>query len=136
MQNMSKHAQGAKIGIFAFTLVEVVIATALMILTLAAFVGAFVMAKKSATISANRIIAVHNARNEMEHILAGRYLDSALNAGAHTTDLVGISYGVALVTNSLYVVKNINVTSKWVNPSANITSVFILTGSMSSELHQ
>jgi len=120
----------------AFTLVEVVVATALMILALAAFVGVFVMAKKSAAISENRMEAVHNARYAMEQLLTCRYVDAALTTGAHTTDLAGVRYGVAVVSNSLYTVKNIAVTSTWVNPTANITSIFVLTGSMSSELHQ
>ena len=136
MDTMSRHAQRGCRSVCAFTLVEVVIATALLILTLGAFVGAFVMAKKSAVISENRMEAVHNARDKMERLLACRYMDSALSAGAHTTDLAGVRYGVALVTNSMYAVKNIAVTSTWVNPAAKITSVFVLTGSMSSELHQ
>ena len=136
MNHMSKYKQGGQTNTLAFTLVEVVVATALMILALASFIGAFVMAKKSAVISENRMEAVHNARDKMEQLLACRYLDSALNAGAHTTDLASVRYGVAIVTNSMYAVKNIAVTSKWVNPAASITSVVVLTGSMSSELHQ
>jgi type II secretory pathway pseudopilin PulG len=133
---MIKHRPAEKMGIPAFTLVEVVVATALMVLALAAFIGAFVMAKKSAVISENRMEAVHNARDQMERLLACHYIDAALSAGAHTTDLANVKYGVALVTNSLYAVKTIAVTSKWVNPGATITSVFVLTGSMSAELHQ
>lgn len=133
---MSSHKQYGKKSECAFTLVEVVIATALMILALTAFVDAFVMAKKSAVISENRMEAVHNARAQMEQLLAYHYIDSALSVGAHTTDMASIRYGVALDANSLYTVKNIVVTSKWVNPGANITSVYVLTGSMSSELHQ
>ena len=119
-----------------FTLVEVVIAMALLILTLAAFIGAFVMAKRSAIISENRMEAIHDARNEMEQLLTCRYTDPQLNAGPHTTELATVRYGVAVVTNSQYTVKNISVTSKWVNPAGNITSILVLSGSMSSELHQ
>ncbi len=117
-------------------MVEVLVATALMILTLGAFIGAFVMAKKSAVISENRMEAVHDTRNQMEKLLACPYSDSRLSVGAHTTEVASVRYGVELVTNSLYAVKNMAVTSKWVNQAANITSVFVLTGSMSSELHQ
>lgn len=130
---MSKHEQGGKMSRGAFTLVEVVIATALMILTLAAFVGAFVMAKKSAVISENRMEAVHNARNVMEQLLARTYT----NVGASPNiSISNVTYSVAEVVYPQYKVKNIAVTSKWVNAASSITSVFVLTGSMSSELHQ
>ncbi|MFH1476953.1 MAG: type II secretion system protein [Verrucomicrobiota bacterium] len=134
---MNKHDQIGKVSICAFTLVEVVIAMALMILALSAFIGAFVMAKKSALMAENRAKAVHDARSQMERLLACRYIDAPLSLGGHpTTDLAGVSYGVAIISNSLYTVKNITVTSKWVNAAGSITSVYVLTGSMSSELHQ
>ena len=136
MNAMSKHKQGGKMRAQAFTLVEVVIATALMILALAAFVGTFVMAKKSAVISENRMEAVHDARNQMEQLLACPYLDSRLNIGAHATEVASVQYGVSFITNSQYTVKNISMTSRWVNPANTITSIVVLTGSMSSELHQ
>ncbi len=133
MKLMRKHEHD---GALAFTLVEVVVATALMILALAAFVTTFVMSKKSAVISENRMEALHDARNEMEQLLLCKYSDTRLSVGAHSTDMAGVKYGVAIVTNSSYTVKNIVVTSKWVNPGGIITSSFVLTGSISSELHQ
>ena len=136
MNPMNKHAQSGKMSRGAFTLVEVVVATALMILTLAAFIGAFVMAKKSAVMSENRMEAVHGARKQLEQLLACTYLDSRLSVGAHTTEVAGVRYGVFVVTNSQYTVKNIAMTSTWVNPASTVTSIFVLTGSMSSELHQ
>lgn len=123
----------------AFTLVEVVVAAALMVLALAAFIGTFVMAEKSAVISDNRMQGVHNARNVMEQLLACPYstnINSRLSVGSHTSTVAGVCYGVSVLTNNLYTVKNIAVTSKWVNAGGGITSVFVLTGSMSSELHQ
>lgn len=117
----------------AFTLVEVVVATTLMILTLAAFISAFVMAKKSAVISENRMEAVHNARNVMEQLLTRTYT----NVGASPKISVSnVTYSVVEVVYPEYKIKNILVTSKWVNPAGSITSFFVLTGSMSSELHQ
>jgi len=136
MKQMGKHEQNGKASRCAFTLVEVVVATALMILTLAAFIGAFVMAKKSAVISENRLETVHDARSQMEKLLVCPYLDSRLNVGAHTTEMAGVRYGVVVITNSQYTVKNISMTSTWVNPANTITSIVVLTGSMSSELHQ
>ncbi len=120
-----------------FTLVEVVVATALLVLTMAAFVGSFVVAKKSAVIADNRMNAVHNARQQMEKLFTYRYADTNhLNVGAYTTAMASVRYGVALVTNSQYTVKNITVTSKWVNPAGKVTSEVVLVGSMCSELHQ
>lgn len=119
-----------------FTLIEVVIATALLVLSLASFIGAFVMASRSAVISENRMEGIHNARQQMEQLLTYRYADPMLSVGAHTTDMAGVRYAVAIITTSQYTVKNVVVTSKWVNPAANITSAVVLSGSISSELHQ
>ncbi|MDD5677698.1 MAG: type II secretion system protein [Kiritimatiellae bacterium] len=130
---MSNYMHGGKMSARAFTLVEVVVATTLMILTLAAFISAFVMAKKSAVISENRMEAVHNARNVMEQLLTRTYT----NVGASPKISVSnVTYSVVEVVYPEYKIKNILVTSKWVNPAGSITSFFVLTGSMSSELHQ
>ncbi len=62
MKPMSKNERSGKMSKAAFTLVEVVIATALLIMVLALFLGTFVSAKRSAVISDNRMAAIENAR--------------------------------------------------------------------------
>ena len=126
-------------GVRAFTLVEVVVAAALMVLTLAAFAGAFVMAKKSAVISENRMEAVHNARMAMETFLSYPYASTQLNVGARTSVISGVTNYcyIAIVTqNPGIVVKNIYVTNRWVNPATRMTSTVSLAVSMSEEFHK
>lgn len=142
MNLMSKHEQSGKVSTLAFTVLEVVIASALLIMSLALFLNAFVQAKRSAVISDNRMEAIENARSNMEILVTSAYLSTSLSNGVHsfagTVSSVptNISYSVATVTQTLsIVVKNIYVTNRWVNPGGGITSTVSLAGSVSSELH-
>ena len=143
MKSMNNHKQGGKMSRGAFTLVEVAIATALLGMTLALFLGAFVQSKRSAVIANNRMAAIENARSNMENLVSSAYDDpAALSTGAHpsagtlSTVPTNISYFVAIVTQSpSIVVKNIYVTNRWINPGSGITSTVSLAGSVSQELH-
>ncbi len=135
MNPMSKHEQSGKISRSAFTLVEVAIATVLLGMTLALFLGAFVQSKRSAVMANNRLAAIANARTVLESLLPYTYGATQLNNGWHSVS--GVSYSVATVTqNPSIVVKNIYVTNRWINPAGGITSTVSLAGSISSELHQ
>ena len=146
MNSMSKHEQSGKMSRGAFTLVEVAIATALLVIALALFLSTFVSAKRSAVIADNRMDAVHNARMAMETLLSYKYAAAQLNVGSRTivaTSIVsGVTnystnyYSVAIVTqNPGIVVKNIYVTNSWINPGTKITSTVSLVGSVSPQLH-
>ena len=142
MNPMDKRKQGRKTGIAAFTLVEVVIATALLIMSLALFLGTFVSAKRSAVISDNRMDAIENARSNMEILVSSAYLSTSLSNGVHPSTVpmtnvpISISYSVAIVTQTpSIVVKNIYLTNRWINPGSGSTSTVTLVGSISSELH-
>ena len=126
----------------AFTLVEVVIATALLVMSLALFLGTFVQAKRSAVIANKRMEAIENARSNIEILVSSAYLSTSLSNGVHsfagTVSSVptNISYSVAIVTQTPgIVVKNIFLTNYWINPGSGITSTVSLAGSVSSELH-
>jgi len=56
-----------------FTLVEVVVAMALLLLTLTAFVVSFVQSKRSAAMADNRLDAIHTAREKMETLVSYLY---------------------------------------------------------------
>jgi len=115
-----------------FTLVEVVIAMALLILSLAAFTVSFVQSRRSAAISDNRLDAIHTARDKMETLGSYLYTASELSAGTHN-----FSNGYYTVSNNTSArVKDIMVTINWVNPLGKMTSTMSLAGSVSSELHQ
>ncbi|MFA5044028.1 MAG: type II secretion system protein [Kiritimatiellia bacterium] len=126
----------------AFTLVEVVIATALLIVALALFLQSFVSAKRSAVMSDNRMEAIENARSNMEILVSSSFFSAPLSNGVHSfTGTVSgvptnISYSVAIVTQTPnIIVKNIYLTNMWINPASRITSTVSLAGSISSELH-
>lgn len=142
MNTMNKYEQGGKMSRGAFTLIEVVIATALLIMALALFVGTFVSAKRSAVISDNRMDAIENARSNMEILMSSAYLSTSLSNGVHPSTVpmtnvpISISYSVATVTQTPgIVVKNIYLTNRWINPGSGSTSTVTLVGSISSELH-
>lgn len=136
MNPMSKHKQSGKISRGGFTLVEVVIATALLIMALALFLSSFVQSKRSVVMANNRIMAIQNARTVLEGLLPYTYGATQLNNGWHSTSVSGVSYVVATVTQTpSIVVKNIYVTNRWINPGSGITSTVSLAGSVSSELH-
>ena len=142
MNPMSKHEQSGKMSRGAFTLVEVVIATALLIMALALFLGTFVQAKRSAVIADKRMEAIQNARSNMEILVSSAYLSTFLSNGVHSfTGTVStvpnnISYSVATVTQTpSVVVKNIYLTNRWINPGSGITSTVSMAGSVSRELH-
>jgi len=115
-----------------FTLVEVVVAMALLILSLAAFAVSFVQSRRSVAISDNRLDAIHTARDKMETLGSYLYTASELNAGTHN-----FSNGYYTISNNTSArVKDIVVTINWINPLGKITSTVSLAGSVSSELHQ
>ena len=123
-------------------MVEVVVATALLIMALALFLGTFVSAKRSAVIADYRMKAIENARSNMEVLVSSAYFSKALSNGVYpftgtvSTVPTNISYSVATVTQTpSIVVKNIYLTNRWINPGSGITSIVTLVGSVSSELH-
>lgn len=126
-------------GTKGFTLVETVIATALLILSLALFLGTFVQARRSAAIADHRLDAVNNARLGMENLLACKYASTQLNSGSRTSVVAGVTnyYSVSVVTQTPgIVVKNIALTNRWVNPMTRATSTVSLAVSMSEEFHK
>lgn len=115
-----------------FTLVEVVVALALLLLGLTAFVVSFVQSNRSAVISDKRLEAIHNARDKMETLLSYTYNASDLSVGTHN-----FSNGFYTVSNNTAaMVKDVVVTLRWINPAGKMTSTVSLAGSVSSELHQ
>lgn len=142
MNFMNNHEQGAKMSKGAFTLVEVVIATGLLIMALALFLQSFVSAKRSAVMSDQRMEAIENARSNMEVLVSSSYLSTSLSNGAHSftgtvsTQPTNISYSVAIVTQTpSIVVKNIYLTNKWIISGTKMTSTVSLVGSVSPQLH-
>lgn len=124
-----------------FSLVEVIIAVALLVLSLAAFTVSFVQARRSAAIADNSLNAINVARQQMETVCSsnysaistGKYFSSGVYTGDSRVVYTG-SYSVCYNTNKR--VKDIALTVKWVNAFGKITSTVALASSISSNLHQ
>ena len=138
---MRKHEHSWKMSTTAFTLVEVMVAAALLIMTLALFGGTFVLIERLAMNANPRLNAIQNARTAMETALSYRYNDTQLSNGYHSQSIVisgvtnSYSYYVATITQTPILVKNIYVTNQWTNPGATVASKISLAGSISFELH-
>ncbi len=135
-----------------FTLVEVLIAAALLAITIGALLTAIMTARRSALVSGTRLAAMQVARQQMETLL--NYPFSAatqLSFGAHTippvTQLIygthstatGVFYGNYIVSSnaqfSSMLVKNISLTIFWTNAGLRWSSSVSLNGSISRPLH-
>lgn len=129
--NVIRSISGRKAG---FTLVEVVIAMALLILSLSAFLVSFVQSRRSAAIADNRLEAIHLARQQMEAICSSNYTALSVETRGFSSGAYTGSYTVSC--NTVARVKDIALTLRWVNPLGKATSTVSLAGSLSSELHQ
>lgn len=132
MHSKSNDSRGRTPSAAGFTLVEVVIAMALLLLALTAFVVSFVQSRRSAGIAENRLEALHNARNQMETIYNYPFSSTGLSLGTHN-----FANGFYTVSNNVSArVKDVVLTVRWVNPAGKATSTISLAGSISSNLHQ
>ena len=108
-----KHARDTQAG---FTVTEMVIAAGIIVLTIAMFLGTFVMAEKSATLADARLKAVHFARRNMETLLTNTYTSAALSITNRPNWVT--NYSVAAGITSLYVCGYAVTTSSY--PTARI----------------
>ncbi len=115
-----------------FTLVEVVMAAAIMALAMTAFIGAFIQAKYSAVLADNRLNALQSARAVMEDLGSRTYGQIPLGTTVFSNGSYIVTHNAAF-SNS---VKDISVTIRWVNPGMVTTSSLSLHGSVAYELHQ
>lgn len=120
-----------------FTFLEVMIASAILAISLTMLIGVMVTFKHSAFISSHRLEALHEARDHIETLLTNSYND--LNIGTFTlvfsTGNLNGFYTVS--SNATFTgVKDISLTVNWVNPSATVTSSVTMNSSMSSALHE
>ena len=121
-----------------FTLVEVVIASALLVITMGALMGAVVVARRAVVVADNRAHATQVARMFMESFLTNSFLGSAqLSYGTHTISNGKFTGFYVVSSNAQFsnTVKDISITLRWVNPGISTTSSVSFDGSFSSTLH-
>ena len=124
----------------AFTLVEVVIAAALLALAFSMLIGSFIAGRRSTTLANNRVEALNEARSQVEKLLSLSYADPDLTPGiTHTfpqlsNKLTG-SYTVTENPNFTDT-KDIAVTVTWMRPGSSVTSSVQLNATTSKAIHQ
>lgn len=107
------------------TLVEMMVASALLVLGLSGFMTAFTVARRSAVMAAVEMQAVHTAREAIETLSACMYGDSRLNLGTRSLAGLAMSNTYTVVQNATYPsTKDVTVTVYWtVPPRPQVLSV-------------
>ena len=135
-----------------FTLVEVVIAAALLAITIGGLLAAITTARRSALLSGTRLAAMQIARQQMETLLSYSFASAPqLTLGTHTiSPVTQLVYGSRSISTGLFngsyvistnkqfsevLVKNIDLTIFWTNPTLSRSSSVNLQGSISRPLH-
>ena len=114
------------------TLVEVMIAMAILAFSLSCVLMSFTMARKSANMAEGFLTHMHTARATLENIRAKAYDDSTLAPGTYTFS----NYRYVVATNSAFGgIKDITVTVWWQNPASKSTSTLSMATSISKAVH-
>jgi prepilin-type N-terminal cleavage/methylation domain-containing protein len=122
------------------TLVEMLIASALMALALAALMATLVMSKQHATVSNNRLEALHIARGHMERLAGLSYGNAALALGSYglpnqTNDRCVYYSSYSVNTTGYASAKDLEVQVAWRDPMKTNLMTVSLKGSVSMGLH-
>ena len=119
-----------------FTLIEVVFASAIVMLSAIAIVNAFSYARRTVSVLENRLACLHIARTAMENLRSQSYSVAALSVGTNKT-LPGYpsARGYYNVVQGSGETKDITVVVKWVEPTGRTNSVS-LTSTQSRGLHK
>lgn len=117
-----------------FTVAEVVVASAIMLTVFIAVMGTMSYARRSISLSENRLAALHMARQTMETLSNLDYYDSSLTVGTVSLATNNLSY-YKVTEDSDGMTKNIQVVVWWREPLGMTQSVSLVT-SMSRSLHQ
>ena len=120
-----------------FTLIEVVFASAIVMISAIAIVNAFSYARRTVSVLENRLACLHIARSAMENLRSQSYPAAALSVGTGKT-LPGYPrargyYNVVQGTGT-GATKDITVVIQWVEPTGQTNSVS-LTSTQSLGMH-
>jgi type II secretory pathway pseudopilin PulG len=118
---------GGKDGL---TLTEVVIACAILGLTLSALIPSFVMQQKAVAFANNRLVALHHTRAVMEDLMTAKYYDSRLTVGNHS-----VPGGNYVVTENAGL-KDIFLTMQWSDPAFSAVQSVTLATSLAYATHR
>jgi type II secretory pathway pseudopilin PulG len=116
-----------------FTLTEVVVSAAVMMIVFLAGFGMISFARRSSSIAENRLAAMHIARSFMESLVCQSYTATGLTVG--TKQLPGNRGTYVVAEDADGKTKNITVTINWIEPTGLQQSVSVTT-SLSKSLHK
>ncbi len=112
------------------TFPEVLIACAILGVTLSAFIVGFTASEKTVAYANNRLTALHSARQQMENFFSLKYGSPGLSVGTHA-----LSNGNYVVTENNGV-KTITLTITWIDPTRRAPSTVTLVSSMAYAIHK
>jgi len=119
------------------TLVEVMIASGLMILALTGFLTAFTVARRASVMAMYEMQAAHAARQALESLAACAYQDPRLNTGTRSLSSIPMSNTYTVVQNGVYpLTKDVEVTVYWRIPGSSRLYSRSVSTSISSCLHR
>lgn len=118
-------------GRAGMTLTEVMIACAVMALSLGAFLSGFTTYQKCTWYANNRLDSLARVRGGLEALGSLNYYDARLTPGLHAA-AAGESYTIT-ESNDL---KDIVYTREWIDPTRGVTSRLSLATSLSRAIHK
>lgn len=117
-------------------MVEMMVASGLLILGLTGFMTAFTVARRSAVMAADEMCALHTARQAIETLSACSYQDSKLNVGTNTLTALGMSNSYTVAFNGTYPsTKDVTVTVYWTTPGKATVQSLSVNSSFTASLH-
>ena len=115
------------------TLVEVMVATFLVILGLTTFLGAFSALSRAARTADNRSASMQRAREIMDTVMAEHYDSPYLSIGTHT--LPSDAYYTVSQANGYTDVKIITVSVPWKKALGTTPNTLTINGAMAQCIH-
>ena len=115
------------------TLVEIMIAVMIMTLVFLSFLTSLTIGRRTAAMSCNQVNGVNAARQQMEQLLACKFIDAPLSVGTHV--LTNGQY-VITANPSNAAIRTIDLTILWCEPLSKITSSINLQTVVTTSLHQ
>jgi prepilin-type N-terminal cleavage/methylation domain-containing protein len=114
------------------TLVEVMVASVVLTITLLGFLASFDVARRSENLSANTFDGIHQARSILEELRTVGYYASELSLGTHS-----VSNGFYVVSNNtdFAQTKDVYLTLRWVEPGGSRTASLYYATSMTESMH-
>ncbi len=116
-----------------FTVTEVVISAAVMVVVFMAVMGALSYGRRSGSLTENRLYCLHMARQTLEDLGNKSYDSSVLSVG--TTHVVNSICSYVVTEESDGLTKNVTVTATWKEPTGMVQSISLVT-SFSKSLHK